>query len=103
MTTGDLSAGEMLREGTGGTGVAPLASPTVVRRRRYFVRHLLGYALVNVALVAVWVVVGATSGSWFFWPVFVLASWGLVLDVHAWWAYGPSTRTGSTAVPHHDR
>jgi hypothetical protein len=99
MTTGDLSAGEMLREGTGGTGVAPLASPTVVRRRRYFVRHLLGYALVNVALVAVWVVVGATSGSWFFWPVFVLAGWGLLLDVHAWGAYGRPSRPGTDRAP----
>ena len=50
----------------------------------------------NLVLLAVWLVVGVTTDSWFFWPVFVLAGWGLLLDVHAWRAYGPSS-TGRAA------
>lgn len=37
--------------------------------------HLLVYALVNLFLVVIWAVTTGTDG--FFWPIFVLAGWGI--------------------------
>jgi hypothetical protein len=84
MTTGGRDAGADVRT----DATPPLPSAALLRRRRHFFRHLLIYAVVNVSLVGVWLVAGATTGTWFLWPVVVLVGWGLLLDVHAWWAYG---------------
>jgi hypothetical protein len=65
-----------------------LPSSATLRHRRRFFRHVLTYVVGNLVLLVVWLVVGMTTGSWFFWPVFVLAAWGLLLDAHAWLAYG---------------
>jgi hypothetical protein len=43
-------------------------------------------------LVGVWFIAGAASGSWFPWPLISLAGWGLALQLHRWWAYGPLSR-----------
>ena len=54
-----------------------------VKERHDFPAHLLIYLLVNTMLVVVW----ATTGSGFFWPVFPIAGWGIGLVMHAWSAY----------------
>lgn len=87
MTTGGRAADRDVPTPVGGSAT-PLPSTDTLRRRRHFFRHLLAYVAGNLVLLAVWLVVGVTTGSWFFWPVFVLAGWGLLLDVHAWRAYG---------------
>lgn len=65
--------------------------------------HLVVYALVNAVLVVVWLVGGVVSGAWFPWPLLSLAGWGLALQAHWWWAYGPLSRlvTEDVLVPGH--
>ena len=87
MTTGGRAADRDVPTSAGDSAV-PLPSTDTLRRRRHFFRHLMAYVAGNVVLLVVWLVVAVTTGSWFFWPVFVLAGWGLLLDVHAWRAYG---------------
>jgi hypothetical protein len=65
---------------------------TVLDRRRHVAVHLVVYALVNAVLVVIWLVGGLVSGDWFPWPLLSLAGWGLVLQAHWWWAYGPLSR-----------
>ena len=45
-----------------------------------------------------WLVCGLVSGGWFPWPVLSLAGWGLALQAHWWWAYGPLNRLVSEEV-----
>ena len=52
--------------------------------KRDFERHLLVYVLVNTLLIVVW----AASGAGYFWPIWVLAGWGVGLAIHAWTTYG---------------
>jgi len=40
--------------------------------------------MVNSFLVVIWIV----SGHKFFWPVFVIAGWGIAVAANAWDAYG---------------
>lgn len=68
------------------------AVDTVLRRRRHVALHLFVYAGVNSVLGVVWLVGALASGSWFPWPLLSLAGWGLVLQLHWWWAYGPLSR-----------
>ena len=68
------------------------AVETVLRRRRHVAVHLIVYAVANALLVLLWIVAGASSGAWFPWPLLSLAGWGLVLQLHWWWAYGPLSR-----------
>ncbi len=51
-----------------------------VEQRRDFGSHLAAYVVVNAFLVAVW----AVTGAGYFWPVWVLAGWGVGLVLHAW-------------------
>ena len=51
--------------------------------RRQFHAHLTAYVLVNVLLVAVWLVVGATTDVWFPWPVFPLLGWAILRPLTA--------------------
>lgn len=74
------------------------AVQTVLARRRHVAAHLLVYSLANAVLVAVWLVGGLASGNWFPWPLLVLAGWGLVVQLHWWWAYGPLSRLISEEV-----
>jgi uncharacterized membrane protein len=76
------------------TAATPLPSPEILRRRRRFAHHLLAFLAVTLLLVAVWLTVAAVTGSWFFWPIVVLVGWGVLLDAHAWWAYGRPSRGG---------
>ena len=51
-----------------------------LQARRDFGSHLLAYAVVNMALVAVW----AFTGAGYFWPAWVICLWGIGLVLHAW-------------------
>jgi hypothetical protein len=46
--------------------------------------HLIVYVVVNTALVVIW----AVTGGGYFWPVWVLAGWGIGLLLHGWEVYG---------------
>ena len=52
--------------------------------KREFRKHVLIYCAVNVLLVVIW----AASGAGYFWPIWVIAGWGIGLAAHAWRIYG---------------
>jgi 2TM domain-containing protein len=52
-----------------------------VKKRRDFYGHLLVFVLVNAAVIAIWAMVG--DGG-FFWPGFLMFSWGIGVVMHAW-------------------
>ena len=56
----------------------------VLKKRRDFLGHLLVYLLVNAAFVGVWTVNGSHG---FFWPIFLMAFWGIGVVMNAWDAY----------------
>ena len=58
-----------------------------IRNRREFHRHLVVYLLVNSLVVAIWAM---TTPGGFFWPVFLIAAWGIGLVMHGWDAYADS-------------
>lgn len=51
-----------------------------VTERRDFGSHLVVYVVVNAFIVLVW----AVTGAGYFWPVWMLAGWGIGLALHAW-------------------
>ena len=51
-----------------------------VQARRDFGGHLVAYVVINTFLVLVW----AVTGAGYFWPVWVIAGWGIGLVLHAW-------------------
>ncbi len=53
-------------------------------RKREFKNHAVIYCAVNVLLVVIW----AASGGGYFWPIWVIAGWGIGLAAHAWRIYG---------------
>jgi hypothetical protein len=56
-----------------------------VMARRGFQAHLTVYAVVNAALVGIWLV----TGGGYFWPGWVLFGWGIGLLLHALTFVGP--------------
>jgi hypothetical protein len=52
--------------------------------RRDYVSHLVSYAVVNLALIAVWFF----TGRGYFWPAWILGCWGMGLLLHAWALWG---------------
>ena len=54
-----------------------------LEEKRDFVRHLVAYLSVNCFLVIVW----AASGGGYFWPIWVIAGWGIGIIMHAWNAF----------------
>jgi hypothetical protein len=66
-----------------GTGLREQALARV-KKRRDFWPHLLVYLMVNALTVGVWFL--ADSGG-FFWPIFLIAGWGIGLVMHAWDAF----------------
>jgi hypothetical protein len=60
--------------------------------------HAVVFALVVALLVFIWL----TTGAGYFWPQWVIAGWGVVLALHAWFARGrpPGMLGGQT---HSDR
>ena len=51
-----------------------------VQARRDFGAHLVSYLVVNAFLILVW----AVTGGGYFWPIWVIGSWGVGLALHAW-------------------
>ncbi|HVV38221.1 MAG TPA: 2TM domain-containing protein [Acidimicrobiales bacterium] len=51
-----------------------------VTERRDFGAHVVTYVVVNAFLVVVW----SITGHGYFWPVWILAGWGMGLVLHAW-------------------
>jgi hypothetical protein len=54
-----------------------------LKERRGFWQNVVSYVVVNAALVAIW----ALTGAGYFWPVWVMAAWGIGLILHAWTAF----------------
>ena len=52
-----------------------------LKKRRDFFAHLLVYVLVNAFVVAIWAL---TNPDGFFWPIFLLAGWGIGVVMNAW-------------------
>ena len=55
-----------------------------LKKRRDFHAHLLVYLLVNGFVVLIWALTGSAG---FFWPVFLIAAWGIGLVMNAWDVY----------------
>ena len=57
-------------------------------------------ALVNTVVWGIWIVIAASSGSWWPWPVFVTLFWGIGLVMNAWEVYfrKPITEAEMTLV-----
>jgi hypothetical protein len=58
-----------------------------LRRRRAFRSHVAAYVVMNVALWAIWLVIGLTAETWFPWPAFVTVGWGIGVVMNAWDVY----------------
>ena len=54
-----------------------------LKAKREFTTHLMAYVVVNAFLIAVWWMTSG-SNSGYFWPMWVLAGWGIGLAMHAW-------------------
>ena len=50
-----------------------------VKNLREFYRHLTVYGVVNLGLILIW----AISGGNYFWPIWVLAGWGIGIGLQA--------------------
>jgi hypothetical protein len=57
---------------------------TQLKKQRDFRGHVLVYVLVNAFLVVTWAVSDAHG---FFWPVFLIAGWGIGVIMNAWDVY----------------
>lgn len=57
-----------------------------IEAKRGFQTHLVAYIAVNILLTGIWAV--SSSGSAFFWPIFVMLGWGVGLVMNAWAVYG---------------
>jgi hypothetical protein len=55
-----------------------------IKKKQAFKTSLIAYVLVNAFLIGIW----AVSDSDNFWPIWVIAFWGLGLAFQAWDAYG---------------
>jgi fatty acid desaturase len=58
-----------------------------VKKRRDLHTHAFAYLTINVLLWGVWAIIGATSHSWFPWPLWVTLGWGIGLAFNAWDVY----------------
>ena len=63
-----------------------------LNKKRDFRTHLFSWLVVNGMLNGSWLVIGISSGAWFYWPVFPALGWGIGLAFHAWDVYGPPSR-----------
>ena len=48
--------------------------------RRGLTAHVVSYVVINVFLVVIW----ALTGGGYFWPIWVIAGWGVGLVLNAW-------------------
>jgi hypothetical protein len=51
-----------------------------LHNKRAFGQDLVAYIVINAFLIAVW----ALTGHGYFWPVWVLAGWGIALVLHGY-------------------
>ena len=58
-----------------------------LKKRRDFHTHAFVYVLVNTVVLSIWAIIGATSGSWSAWPLFLPLAWGIGLASNAWDVY----------------
>lgn len=61
-----------------------------LKKRRDFQAHVLVYVLVNAIVVMIWLLTGANG---FFWPVFLIAFWGIGVVMNGWDVYRGSEFT----------
>jgi len=54
-----------------------------IKKKRDLAAHIFVYVLVNAFLVLIW----AVTGAGFFWPVFVMAAWGIGVIMNIWDVY----------------
>lgn len=54
-----------------------------VKAKRDLRTHAATYVIVNAMLVGVW----ALSGAGYFWPIWIIAPWGVGLVLNAWTVY----------------
>lgn len=64
------------------------AAITRLRKKREFYQHLVAYAVINLSLVAIWLL---TTPGGFFWPVFPLLGWGIGIIFHALDTFAPAS------------
>ena len=55
-----------------------------LQAKRGFQGNLISFVGVSALLTVIW----ALSGRGYFWPIWVIAFWGLGLAMHAWTVYG---------------
>ena len=55
-----------------------------ITAKREFRNHVVVYCAVNILLVVIW----AASGAGYFWPIWVIAGWGIGVAADAWRSYG---------------
>ena len=55
-----------------------------LRAKRDLSSHIMAYFVVNAAFVLIW----AVSGAGYFWPIWIIAGWGVGLLLHIWEVYG---------------
>ena len=58
-----------------------------INKRRDFQGHIVAYLVINTVVWGIWAVIGASSGSWFPWPVFLTLGWGIGVAMNAWDVY----------------
>lgn len=71
------------RTGAQGEDGLRVQAIAMLKKKADFRVHLLVFALVNAMVVAIWLM----TGSGFFWPIFLIAGWGVGLVMHAWDVY----------------
>ena len=58
-----------------------------LKKRRDFHTHAFVYLTINILVWGVWAIIGATSGGWFPWPLWITLGWGIGLAFNAWDVY----------------
>ncbi|MCV7282801.1 DUF1707 domain-containing protein [Mycolicibacterium flavescens] len=51
--------------------------------RRSVQFHVAGYLAGSLLMLDIWLTVGLTAGSWYFWPVWPIMGWGIGVICHA--------------------
>jgi hypothetical protein len=71
---------EMAEDDVDDVGDPRKAAIARLRGKRAFGQDLAAYVVVNLFLVVVW----ALSGRGYFWPIWVIAGWGIAIAMHGY-------------------